>query len=89
MLLTPLPCHKLSHLLGPLPLERDVLYGRPLNYTSYTYSHIRTHTHAHEHRLYIVVFFVVVTNVNSTQDCHVGWPDISSKPRGRNSQVRH
>jgi len=23
------PCHKLSHLLGP-PLERDVLYGRPL-----------------------------------------------------------
>src|SRR6218665_3600557 len=23
------PCHKLSHLLGPLPLERDVLYGRP------------------------------------------------------------
>jgi len=22
------PCHKLSHLLGPL--ERDVLYGRPL-----------------------------------------------------------
>src|SRR6218665_444873 len=30
MLLTPHPlCHKLSHLLGPLPLERDVLYGRP------------------------------------------------------------
>src|SRR6218665_3367293 len=28
MLLTPSPCHKLSHLLGPLPLERDVLYGR-------------------------------------------------------------
>ena len=28
--LTPSPCHKLSHLLGPLPLERDVLYGRPL-----------------------------------------------------------
>ena len=29
--LDPLPCHKLSHLLGPLPLlERDVLYGRPL-----------------------------------------------------------
>src|SRR6218665_2579843 len=25
------PCHKLSHLLGPpSPLERDVLYGRPL-----------------------------------------------------------
>ena len=23
-------CHKLSHLLGPSPLERDVLYGRPL-----------------------------------------------------------
>ena len=22
-------CHKLSHLLEPLPLERDVLYGRP------------------------------------------------------------
>ena len=22
------PHHKLSHLLGPLPLERDVLYGR-------------------------------------------------------------
>src|SRR6218665_248870 len=33
MLLTPLAplCHKLSHLLGPpLPLERDVLCGRPL-----------------------------------------------------------
>ena len=29
MLLTPSPCHKLSHLLEPLPLERDVLYGRP------------------------------------------------------------
>jgi len=29
MLLDPSPCHKLSHLLGP-PLERDVLYGRPL-----------------------------------------------------------
>src|SRR6218665_660791 len=28
MLLTPSPCHKLSHLHGP-PLERDVLYGRP------------------------------------------------------------
>ena len=28
--LYPLPCHKLSHLLGPLPLERDVHYGRPL-----------------------------------------------------------
>ena len=24
------PCHKPSHLLGPLPLERDVHYGRPL-----------------------------------------------------------
>src|SRR6218665_3197112 len=24
-------CHKLSHFLGPLPLERDVLYGRPLS----------------------------------------------------------
>src|SRR6218665_3957406 len=24
--LSPLPCHKLSHLLGPPPLERDVLY---------------------------------------------------------------
>src|SRR6218665_243693 len=31
MLLTPLPCHKPSHLLGPPPLERDVLYGRPLS----------------------------------------------------------
>ena len=30
MLLTPFPCHKLSHFLGPLPLERDVLYGHPL-----------------------------------------------------------
>ena|SRR6218665_1748920 len=33
MLLDPLPsCHKLSHLLGPtpLPLEHDILYGRPL-----------------------------------------------------------
>ena len=29
MLLNPSPCHKLSHLLGPPPLERDVLYGRP------------------------------------------------------------
>src|SRR6218665_3057986 len=27
--LPPFPCHKLSHLLGPPPLERDVLYGRP------------------------------------------------------------
>src|SRR5688572_24924038 len=28
--LTPSPCHKLSHFLKPpLPLERDVLYGRP------------------------------------------------------------
>ena len=30
---TPSLCHKLSHLLRPLPrlpLERDVLYGRPL-----------------------------------------------------------
>ena len=26
----PPPCHKLSHLLGPLPFKRDVLYGRPL-----------------------------------------------------------
>ena len=34
MLLTPLPCHKLSHFLGPLPLERDVLYGRPLKLCS-------------------------------------------------------
>src|SRR6218665_3498323 len=29
----PSPCHKLSHLIGPLPLERDVLYGRPLMLT--------------------------------------------------------
>ena len=29
--LYPLPCHKLSHFLKPLPpLERDILYGRPL-----------------------------------------------------------
>jgi len=28
MLLDPSPCHKLSQLLGPRPLERDVLYGR-------------------------------------------------------------
>ena len=37
----PLPCHKLSHLLGPHPLERDVLYGRPhrrLHYISCKYS---------------------------------------------------
>jgi len=35
MFVTPLPCHKLSHLLRPLhPLERDVLYGWPL----YTYT---------------------------------------------------
>src|SRR6218665_35634 len=26
---TPSLCHKLLHLLGPHPLERDVLYGRP------------------------------------------------------------
>src|SRR6218665_3870466 len=32
--LGPLPCHKLSHLLGPPPLERDVLYGRPLDRVS-------------------------------------------------------
>src|SRR6218665_2040483 len=30
MLFIPSSCHKLSHLLGPPPLERDVLYGRPL-----------------------------------------------------------
>jgi len=29
MLFTPSPCQKLSQLLGPLPLERDVPYGRP------------------------------------------------------------
>ena len=30
--LYPLPCHKLSHFLRPLPpLERDILYGRPLH----------------------------------------------------------
>ena len=29
MLFTPPLCHKLSHLLGPPPLEREVLYGRP------------------------------------------------------------
>ena len=28
----PSPCHKLAHLLGPPPLERDVLYDWPLNY---------------------------------------------------------
>ena len=29
--LYPLPCHKLSHFLRPPPpLERDILYGRPL-----------------------------------------------------------
>src|SRR6218665_3046025 len=28
------PCHKLSHILGPpTPLERDVLYGRPLGFS--------------------------------------------------------
>ena len=31
MLLDPSLCHKLSLLLGPLPLERAVLYGRPLS----------------------------------------------------------
>ena len=30
MLFTPSPCHKLSHLGLPPPLERDVLYGWPL-----------------------------------------------------------
>jgi len=29
MIFTPSPCHKLSHLLRPLPLERDVIYERP------------------------------------------------------------
>ena len=28
--LYPLPCHKLSHFLRLPPLERDILYGRPL-----------------------------------------------------------
>ena len=33
--LPPSPCHKLSHFFGsPPPLERDVLYGRPLIYSS-------------------------------------------------------
>ena len=27
--LDPSPCHKLSHLLGPSPFERNILYGRP------------------------------------------------------------
>src|SRR6218665_92797 len=32
LLAPPPPCHKLSHLLGlPPPVERDVLYGRPLS----------------------------------------------------------
>ena len=31
MIFTPSPCHKLSHFLRPPPpLERDILYGRPL-----------------------------------------------------------
>jgi len=29
--LDPSPCHKLSHLLGPPPLERDVLYVRQVS----------------------------------------------------------
>ena len=29
--LPPSLCHKLSHLLGPPPHKRDVLYGRPIN----------------------------------------------------------
>src|SRR6218665_3551407 len=33
----PLLCHKLSHLLGPLSLESDVLYGRPLETPSSAY----------------------------------------------------
>ena len=36
MLLTS-PCHKLSHLLGPPPLEHDVLYGPPLAFKKRTY----------------------------------------------------
>jgi len=36
--LRPSPCHKLSHLLGPLPLERDVLYGRPPTMLQYSYT---------------------------------------------------
>ena len=36
MLFTPSLCHKLSHLLGPPPLERDVLYGRPLSIYTWT-----------------------------------------------------
>src|SRR6218665_3525825 len=52
MLLTPLPCHKLSHLLGPpIPLERDVLYGRPHNTYIHTYIHpyIQTNIHTYIH----------------------------------------
>ena len=31
MLLDPLPCHNCHTFSDPLPLERDVLYGRPPN----------------------------------------------------------
>ena len=43
MLLTPSLCHKLSHLLGPLPLERDVLYGRPLSKSYQNYFIVNRH----------------------------------------------
>ena len=33
MLLTPLPLSPTVTFSDPLPLERDVLYGRPLNFT--------------------------------------------------------
>ena len=46
MLLTPLPYHKLSHLLGPPPLERDVLYGRPhMENVWTTQNHLRSTAH--------------------------------------------
>ena len=38
------PCHKLSHFLRPLPpLERDILYGRPLNgyNLNYVYTYVK------------------------------------------------
>ena len=47
--LTPSPCHKLSHFLKPPPLERDVLYGRPLTLITQD-----ARTCSVCHRLYIV-----------------------------------
>ena len=50
--LEPLPCHKMSHLMEPLPpLERDVLYGRLLMPIYGIHPCSRTTFHIFEKRL--------------------------------------